>query len=65
MVKKFQELIASNELYEVYMMEKVFEGYTLKKFLKGDFVDVIDKLDINKKISEGEVLKLAEGMLSY
>jgi len=63
MNSKFNELKVSNDKYDVYITQKVFFGYTLKKFLKGTFYDIVQKIDINENLSSEELEKLAYGML--
>ncbi|EDS71731.1 hypothetical protein [Anaerofustis stercorihominis] len=63
MKTKFNELKVSNDKYDVYVTQKVFFGYTLKKFLKGTFYDIVQKIDINENLSNEELEQIAYGML--
>lgn len=63
MKTKFNELKVSNDKYDVYVTQKVFFGYTLKKFLKGTFYDIVQKIDINENLSNDELEQIAYGML--
>ena len=63
MKTKFNELKVSNHKYDVYVTQKVFFGYTLKKFLKGTFYDIVQKIDINENLSNEELEQIAYGML--
>ena len=63
MKTKFNELKVSNDKYDVYVTQKVFFGYTLKKFLKGTFYDLVQKIDINENLTSEELDKIAYSML--
>ena len=63
MKKEFNELKISNDKYDVYVTKKVFFGYTLKKFLKGTFYNIIEKIDINENVSSEELEKIAYNLL--
>ncbi len=63
MKKDFNELKISNDKYDIYVTKKVFNGYTIKKFLKGTFFDIIQKVDLNENLSREELKKIAYGML--
>ncbi|WP_290771340.1 hypothetical protein [Anaerofustis sp.] len=63
MKNKFNELRASNDKYDIYVTKKVFFGYTIKKFLKGTFYDLIQKVDINENLTNEELDKIAYSML--
>ena len=47
----------------IYVTKKVFLGYTLKKFLKGTFYDLVQKIDINENLTSEELDKIAYSML--
>ncbi|MGN8912829.1 hypothetical protein [Anaerofustis butyriciformans] len=63
MKSNFNELRASNDKYDIYVTKKVFLGYTLKKFLKGTFYDLVQKIDINENLTSEELDKIAYNML--
>lgn len=63
MKSNFNELRASNDKYDIYVTKKVFFGYTLKKFLKGTFYDLVQKIDINENLTNEELDKIAYSML--
>ncbi|MCO8193885.1 MULTISPECIES: hypothetical protein [Anaerofustis] len=63
MKSNFNELRASNDKYDIYVTKKVFLGYTLKKFLKGTFYDLVQKIDINENLTSEELDKIAYSML--
>ena len=63
MKSNFNELRASNDKYDIYVTKKVFLGYTLKKFLKGTFYDLVQKIDINENLTSEELDKIAYTML--
>lgn len=63
MKDNFNEIKVSNDKYDIYITPKVFIGYTLKKFFKGTFLNIIQKVDINENLTREELEKLAYGML--
>ena len=63
MKKEFNELTISNDKYDIYVTKKVFIGYTIKKFLKGTFLDMVQKVDINENLTKEELTRIAYGML--
>ena len=63
MKSNFNELRASNDKYDIYVTKKVFFGYTLKKFLKGTFYDLVQRIDINENLTSEELDKIAYSMI--
>lgn len=63
MGKNFNLLEVSNEKYDIYVTEKVFFGYTIKKFIKGSIVGLVQKIDINETLSKTELEQIAYSML--
>ena len=57
-------MVLSNDTYDVYVSKKVFIGYVLKKFMKGKVVDLVEKIDINKDLTEKELVEAAKALLN-
>lgn len=57
-------MVLSNDTYDVYVSKKVFIGYVLKKFMKGTVVDLVEKIDINKDLTEKELIEAAKTLLN-
>ena len=64
MKKEFNELTISNDKYDIYVTKKVFIGYTIKKFLKGTFLDMVQKVDINENLTKEELTRIATECLT-
>lgn len=61
--RKNDNIVISNNSYEVYIQKKIYGGYYLKKFVKNSPFEMIEMREIRVDISEDDAIEIAKELL--
>lgn len=62
--RKSDNLVISNNNFEVYVQKKIYGGYYLKKFVKNSPFEMIEMREIRVDISEDDAIEIAKELLA-